>query len=122
MRRWKVSARNSGGNSPLPSQEGETMRTVIVGASAAGMAAAEAIRKRDPNAEIVMLSDETHPPYYRPLIPYLIYKEKTGEDILRQARLTPSNLDLRLGFRPATSWHRSHNRRTARAHRSTAIG
>ena len=73
------------------------MRTVIVGASAAGMAAAEAVRKRDPSAEIVMLSDETHPPYYRPLIPYLIYKEKTGEDILRQARLTPSNLDLRLG-------------------------
>lgn len=75
------------------------MRHVIVGASAAGMAAAEAIRKRDPGAEIVMLSDETHPPYYRPLIPYLIYKEKTGEDILRQARLTPSNLDLRLGLR-----------------------
>ncbi|MCX6033682.1 MAG: FAD-dependent oxidoreductase [Chloroflexi bacterium] len=77
------------------------MRTVIVGASAAGMAAAEAVRKRDPNAEIVMLSDENHPPYYRPLIPYLIYKEKTGEDILRQARLTPSNLDLRLGVHSA---------------------
>ncbi|MGC1377230.1 MAG: FAD-dependent oxidoreductase [Anaerolineales bacterium] len=75
------------------------MRNVIVGASAAGMAAAEAIRKRDPGAEIVMLTDETHPPYYRPLIPYLIYKEKTGEDILRQARLTPSNLDLRLDVR-----------------------
>lgn len=75
------------------------MEYVIVGASAAGMAAAEAIRKRDPSADIVMLSDETHPPYYRPLIPYLIYKEKTGEDILRQARLTPSNLDLRLGLR-----------------------
>jgi len=75
------------------------MRHVIVGASAAGMAAAEAIRKRDPITEIVMLSNETHPPYYRPLIPYLIYKEKTGEDILRQARLTPSNLDLRLGVR-----------------------
>jgi NAD(P)H-nitrite reductase large subunit len=77
------------------------MRNVIVGASAAGMAAAEAVRKRDPGAEIVMLSDETHRPYYRPLIPYLIYKEKTGEDILRQARLTPSNLDLRLGVRAA---------------------
>lgn len=75
------------------------MRTVIVGASAAGMAAAQAIYKRDPCAEIIMLSEETHPPYYRPLIPYLIYKEKTGEDILRQARLTPSNLGLRLGIR-----------------------
>ncbi len=75
------------------------MKYVIVGASAAGMTAAEAIRKRDPTAEIVMLSDETYPPYYRPLIPYLIYKGKTGEDLLRQARLTPSALDLRLGVR-----------------------
>jgi NAD(P)H-nitrite reductase large subunit len=74
------------------------MRIVIIGASAAGMAAAEAVRKRDPRAEIVMLSDEAHPPYYRPLIPYLIYKEKTGEDILRQPRLTPLNIDLRLGI------------------------
>jgi NAD(P)H-nitrite reductase large subunit len=61
------------------------------------MATAKAIRKRDPSAEIVMLSDESRPPYYRPLIPYLIYKEKTGEDIARQACLTPPNLDLRLG-------------------------
>lgn len=78
------------------------MRTVIIGASAAGMAAAEAIRKRDPTAEIVMLSDEAHPPYYRPLIPYLIYKEKTGDEIVREPRLTPQNLDLRLNSR-ATS-------------------
>jgi NAD(P)H-nitrite reductase large subunit len=84
------------------------MRHVIVGASAAGMAAAETIRKRDLSAEIVMLSDETHPPYYRPLIPYLIYKEKTGEDISRQARLTPSNIDLRLGIRAAQLDPKNH--------------
>jgi NAD(P)H-nitrite reductase large subunit len=72
------------------------MQHVIVGSSAAGIAAAEAIRKRDPTAEIVMLSDEAHPPYYRPLIPYLIYKGKTGDEILRESRLTPAHLDLRL--------------------------
>ena len=75
------------------------MQHVIVGASAAGMAAAEAIRKRDPTADIVMLSDEAHPPYYRPLIPYLIYQGKTGDELLREPRLTPANLDLRLKAR-----------------------
>jgi NAD(P)H-nitrite reductase large subunit len=59
------------------------MRHVIVGASAAGMAAADAIRKRDPTAEIVMLSEEPRPPYYRPLIPYLIYDGKPESEIVR---------------------------------------
>ncbi len=71
------------------------MRHVIVGASAAGMAAAEAIRKRDPAAEIIMLSDEPRPPYYRPLISYLIYNGKPENEIVREPRLTPANLDLR---------------------------
>ena len=75
------------------------MKHVIVGASAAGMAAAEAIRKRDPTSEIIMLSEEAHPPYYRPLISYLIYKGKKEEEILRERRLTPGNLDLRLNVR-----------------------
>ena len=75
------------------------MQHVIVGASAAGMAAAEAIRKRDPTADIIMLSDEAHPPYYRPLIPYLIHQGKTGDELLREPRLTPANLDLRLKAR-----------------------
>lgn len=78
------------------------MRHVIVGASAAGMAAAGAIRKRDPAAEIVMLSDESRPPYYRPLIPYLIYDGKPASEIVREPRLTPGNVDLRVGVR-ATS-------------------
>ena len=75
------------------------MRYVIVGASAGGMAAAEAIRKRDPAAEIVMLTDESRPPYYRPLIPYLIYDGKPESEIVREPRLTAKNLDLRLDAR-----------------------
>lgn len=75
------------------------MRHVIVGASAAGMAAAEAIRKRQPMAEIVMLSAEARPPYYRPLIPYLIYQGKPETEILREPRLTPGDLHLRLNTR-----------------------
>ena len=75
------------------------MRHVIVGASAAGMAAAEAIRKRDPTAEIVMLSDEARRPYYRPLIPYLIFGGKPESEIVREPRLTPKRLDLLLNAR-----------------------
>ena len=41
------------------------MRNVIVGASAAGMAAAEAMRKRDPGAEIVMLATPREAQPYR---------------------------------------------------------
>jgi NAD(P)H-nitrite reductase large subunit len=74
------------------------MRSVIVGASAAGMAAAAAIRKRDPTAEIVILSDEPQGPYYRPLIPYLIYQGKPESEILRDARSTP-NTEIRLSIR-----------------------
>jgi len=75
------------------------MRHVIVGASAAGMAAAEAIRKRQPSAEIVMLSAEARPPYYRPLIPYIIYQGKPDDEILREPRLTPRDIHLRLDTR-----------------------
>ncbi|MBI3762313.1 MAG: NAD(P)/FAD-dependent oxidoreductase [Chloroflexi bacterium] len=78
------------------------MRHVIVGASAAGMAAADAIRKRDPAAEIVMLSSEPRLPYFRPLIPYLIYDGKPASEITRQPHLTPKNIRLRLDVR-ATS-------------------
>lgn len=41
-------------------------RCVIVGASLAGLAAAEAIRDRDADAEIVLVGGEPHVPYDRP--------------------------------------------------------
>jgi NAD(P)H-nitrite reductase large subunit len=55
--------------------------------------------KRDPTAEVVILSDEPHLPYYRPLISYLIYGGKAENEILREARLTPPSLDLRVNAR-----------------------
>lgn len=42
------------------------MRTVIVGASLAGLRAAEALRQSAQSGEIVMLGAEPHPPYQRP--------------------------------------------------------
>ncbi|HJW91417.1 MAG TPA: FAD-dependent oxidoreductase [Anaerolineales bacterium] len=74
------------------------MRYVIVGASAAGLSAAQAIRKRDPTAAIQILSAEARPPYYRPLIPYLITGEKGEAELLREPRWLPPEIDLRLGL------------------------
>lgn len=42
-----------------------TGRIVIAGAGIAGLSAAEAIREKAPEAEVVLLSTEAEPPYYR---------------------------------------------------------
>ncbi|MBI2857711.1 MAG: NAD(P)/FAD-dependent oxidoreductase [Chloroflexi bacterium] len=59
------------------------MHHLIVGNGAAGVAAARAIRGIDPNAEITLLGDEAHPPYYRPLVPMLISGERSSADLYR---------------------------------------
>ncbi|MEW6486397.1 MAG: FAD-dependent oxidoreductase [Thermodesulfobacteriota bacterium] len=46
------------------------MRYVVVGASAAGLAAAEGTLEVNPGAEVLLLSEEPHPPYCRPLLSY----------------------------------------------------
>ena len=48
------------------------MRYVIVGNSAAGIAAAGAIRARDPAGWVLMVTDEPYQAYYRPLMPFFI--------------------------------------------------
>lgn len=48
------------------------MRHLILGNSAAGIFAAEAIRKHDPAAEITILSDEKYPVYSRCLLTYFL--------------------------------------------------
>jgi nitrite reductase (NADH) large subunit len=67
------------------------MRHVIVGAGAAGMAAARAIRKLDDRAEIVVVSDEPFPPYRRYLLTEYLCRVigddgilQCGEDLLRE--------------------------------------
>lgn len=56
-------------------------RYVIIGASAAGMAAAEAIRAIDKSGPVTVYSDESDPPYFRPLIPFLISGKKSAADM-----------------------------------------
>ena len=55
------------------------MKHVIIGAGAAGMSAAEHLRKLDPVASITVLDGEGEGPYARMAIPYLL-SNQIGED------------------------------------------
>lgn len=57
------------------------MNYVIIGASAASIAACEAIRRRDQKSPITVISDEKHGPYSRSLISYYLAGEIKKEDI-----------------------------------------
>ncbi|HBV74489.1 MAG TPA: hypothetical protein DEF10_07645, partial [Ruminococcaceae bacterium] len=48
------------------------VKYVIIGASAAGLAAAEQIRKTDPAGVVTLLTRETDLPYSRPSISYYL--------------------------------------------------
>lgn len=48
------------------------MKHVIIGNGPAGVVAAEALRRADPAADVVLVGDENEPPYSRMAIPYLL--------------------------------------------------
>ncbi len=54
---------------------------LIIGASAAGISAALAIRNNDLKGSITVLTDEPFQPYFRPLIPYIITGQKDEQAI-----------------------------------------
>ncbi len=60
------------------------MRYVIIGASAAGVSAAETLRKHEPAAEIVMISDEQLI-YSKPLLSYYLAGKLKEEQLLWRA-------------------------------------
>ncbi|GAB4286859.1 MAG: FAD-dependent oxidoreductase [Deferrisomatales bacterium] len=74
------------------------MRHVVVGASAAGLAAAEAILSIDPAAHVTLLTEEPHPPYCRPLISYWLAQE-IPEDRFPLPSPVLSRVELRTGVR-----------------------
>jgi NAD(P)H-nitrite reductase large subunit len=76
-------------------------RYVIIGASAAGMAAAEAIRQSDSTGFITVLSEEPVQPYFRPMIPFLISGKKSAADmtLIGQGPYSGTGIDVRLNFR-----------------------
>ncbi len=94
LRRWWP---EKGGRAMSPT------RYVIVGGSAAGMAAAQSIRELDPWGDILVLSAEADPPYYRPLIPYIVTGQKTANEIALMGQGPYSARDIRLMLNtPAT--------------------
>ncbi len=79
------------------------MRYVIIGASAAGMAAAQAIRELNPTGAITLFSEEPDPPYFRPLIPFLISGKKDPEQmkLVGEGPYQNIDMDIRLNSRVA---------------------
>lgn len=72
------------------------MKYVIVGNGVAGITAAESIRQFDASGDIYIISDETFPPYCRPMISHLlegaVSSEKLpirGKDFYEKNRITP---------------------------------
>lgn len=77
---------------------------VVVGGSAAGMAAAHAIREYDRRGSITVLSEEPDPPYFRPLIPYLVSGKKRAEEmaVCGNGPYTQTGIKVRTGARVAS--------------------
>jgi NAD(P)H-nitrite reductase large subunit len=75
------------------------MRYVIIGNSAAGNAAACAIRARDAKSEVLVLSDEPYPAYYRPLMPFFIDNRITYQAIFQDKTAGTAGVEVRLGTR-----------------------
>jgi NAD(P)H-nitrite reductase large subunit len=74
---------------------------VIIGAGAAGMAAAAAIRQQDAAGRITVLSAENDRPYYRPLIPFLISGQKDPAEMALEGfgPFMADRVDIRLKAR-----------------------
>ncbi len=85
----------------------EPLRIVIIGASAAGLSAAQEARKTDPTADITLVSEEEHLPYHRPSL-----TERIGDDTVEQR----PNFYLQ-----RESWFHEQNLRLLRGVKATKI-
>ncbi len=75
------------------------MRYLIIGNGAAGNAAAAAIVAMDPAGEVIIVTDEPQPAYYRPLITNLL-EDGSSKDIFFHNELrSPTNVEVQLGKR-----------------------
>jgi len=74
---------------------------VIVGASAAGMAAAHTIRQCDHEVSIGIFTDEMDAPYFRPLIPFLVSGKKKAADMsmIGSGPYVEKNITINTGMR-----------------------
>ena len=79
----------------------DTTNYLIIGGSAAGMAAAHTIRSLDPEGSITILSDEVDAPYFRPLIPFLVSGKKKAEEMTMTGSgpYTQADIHIKTGCR-----------------------
>jgi len=79
-------------------------RHVILGAGAAGVTAAETLRRSDPDCDIVLVNGEDEPPYARMAIPYVLSgKIGTEGTFLRRDADHYQRLGIRIAGSPAAS-------------------
>ena len=69
------------------------MRHVIIGAGPAGVAAADTLRKLDPDCQITLIGDEPEPPYSRMAIPYYLVEQI--DEYGTYLRKTPDHFESR---------------------------
>ena len=85
---------------------------VILGNSAAGLTAIDAIRERDKTGPITLISKEPDPAYSRVALPYILSKEKNLRQITLQddAYFTANNVKTKIGtgVRPWTQGEDRH--------------
>ena len=67
---------------------------VIIGASAAGIAAAESIRRHDKTAKIVMVSDEKEKPYFRVMLSFVLAGTIGGDKLFLNSEGYFKDLDI----------------------------
>ncbi|HHT9114429.1 MAG TPA: NAD(P)/FAD-dependent oxidoreductase [Candidatus Wunengus sp. YC65] len=74
------------------------MNYIIIGNGVAGTEAAKAIRKREPQAEIMIFTQDHYPFYSRPRLPELLAKEVTVEEIFVYKREWYHNNKIQLNL------------------------
>jgi nitrite reductase (NADH) large subunit len=74
---------------------------VIVGSGFAGLKAAETIRQLDPQASVIIVTEETDLPYWRPRLPDVVGNKVSPEKILIRSSgyLAEHGIEVRLGQR-----------------------
>ena len=72
---------------------------IIIGSGIAGLSAAEAARKQDPDVKIILLSEDTYLPYHRPRLPSVVMEPEMIDRVFLhdQAWYDERQFDLRLG-------------------------
>jgi len=75
-------------------------KIVIIGSGIAGLSAAESARKTDPDAGIMILSENPHLPYQRPRLPGVIMDPESVDKIVlhKESWYEDKNIDLRRGL------------------------